>query len=121
MVKIENNVITATQGDTFCYHYKCASSFKQKLWCKIAKVLKANYVTPLGRIILLPEDYENKRIKWEQNEVKKQSLNKEMKTIEEMIATHTKEEWQKIIRSEMNKLGLCFSEDTEYQGGNTLW
>ena len=44
-----------------------------------------------------------------------------MKTIEEMIATHTKEEWQKIIRSEMNELGLCFSEDTEYQGGDALW
>ena len=56
--------------DTFCCYYKCASSFKEKLWCKIAKVLKANYVTPLGRIILLPEDYENERIKWEKTNPK---------------------------------------------------
>lgn len=53
--------------------------------------------------------------------VAKPSKEGKMKTIEEMIATYTKEEWQKIIRSEMNELGLCFSEDTEYQGGNALW
>ena len=38
-----------------------------------------------------------------------------MKTIEEMIATYTPEEWRKIIKNEMDELGLCFSEDTEYQ------
>ena len=41
-----------------------------------------------------------------------------MKTIEEMIATHTKEEWQKIIKNEMNELRLCFSKDIEYQKEN---
>ena len=41
-----------------------------------------------------------------------------MKTIEEMIAAYTPEEWQKIIKDEMGELGLCFSEDTEYQKEN---
>lgn len=50
---------------------------------------------------------------------KKTNLNgNKMKTIEEMIAIHTREEWQKIIKNEMNKLGLCFSKDTEYQKEN---
>ena len=50
--------------------------------------------------------------------VRRVSKEGKMKTIEEMTATHTKEEWQKIIISEMNELGLCFSEDTEYQKEN---
>ena len=41
-----------------------------------------------------------------------------MKTIEEMIATYTPEEWRKIIKEEMDELGLCFSKDTEYQKEN---
>ena len=41
-----------------------------------------------------------------------------MKTIEEMIAAYTPEEWRKIIKDEMDKLGLGFSEDTKYQKEN---
>ena len=34
-----------------------------------------------------------------------------MKTIEEMIKTFTPDEWDRIIKQEMEKIGLSFSED----------
>ena len=37
--------------------YKKAETFREKLMCYIAKLIGAKYVTPLGRIILLPSDY----------------------------------------------------------------
>ncbi len=41
----------------FIIRYTKAKTFKEKIMCFIAKVLGAHYVTPLGRIVLLPKDY----------------------------------------------------------------
>lgn len=40
--------------------YKKAETWKEKAWCWVAKLLHAKYVTPLGRIIILPKDYDEK-------------------------------------------------------------
>ena len=42
----------------FISSYKKAETFGEKVMCYVAKILKAKYVTPIGRIILLPADYE---------------------------------------------------------------
>lgn len=42
----------------FTTRYTKAKTFKEKIMCFVAKVLGAHYVTPLGRIILLPKDYD---------------------------------------------------------------
>ena len=41
----------------FVSRYAKAETFKEKVKCFIAKVLGAHVVTPLGRIMLLPKDY----------------------------------------------------------------
>lgn len=41
----------------FVARYTNAETFKEKVKCFLAKVLGAHVVTPLGRIMLLPEDY----------------------------------------------------------------
>lgn len=42
----------------FVTRYTYARTFKQKIHCIIAKLLRGHVVTPLGRIMLLPSDYE---------------------------------------------------------------
>lgn len=42
----------------FVEHYTKANTFVEKCKCIIAKILNAKVVTPLGRIVLLPQDYE---------------------------------------------------------------
>lgn len=41
----------------FVARYTKAETIKEKIMCFVAKMLGAHYVTPLGRIILLPKDY----------------------------------------------------------------
>lgn len=41
----------------FIARYDIAETKKQKFMCWIAKVLGAHYVTAIGRIMLLPDDY----------------------------------------------------------------
>lgn len=41
----------------FVSSYVKAKTFKEKLMCFIAKMLSGNFITPLGRIMLLPKDY----------------------------------------------------------------
>ncbi len=41
----------------FVSRYAKAETFKEKAKCFIAKVLHAHVITPLGRIMLLPKDY----------------------------------------------------------------
>ena len=42
----------------FVSGYAKAETFKEKIKCFIAKMLCGQVVTPLGRIMLLPKDYE---------------------------------------------------------------
>lgn len=42
----------------FVERYKKADTFQEKCKCLIAKLLGAKVVTPLGRIVLLPSDYD---------------------------------------------------------------
>ena len=42
----------------FVSSYVKARTFKEKVKCLIARMLCANVVTPLGRIMLLPADYD---------------------------------------------------------------
>ena len=41
----------------FVVAYTKAETLKDKVMCLIAKFIGANYVTPLGRIIILQNDY----------------------------------------------------------------
>lgn len=41
----------------FVMTYAKAETVKEKAMCLIAKILHAKVVTPLGRIMLLPKDY----------------------------------------------------------------
>lgn len=41
----------------FVRTYTKAKTFKEKVMCFTAKILRAKVVTPLGRIVLLPKDY----------------------------------------------------------------
>ena len=41
----------------FVSSYVEAKTFKEKLMCFIAKMLDGHVITPLGRIMLLPVDY----------------------------------------------------------------
>lgn len=41
----------------FVSRYAKARTFKEKAMCFIAKMLGAHFVTPIGRIMLLPADY----------------------------------------------------------------
>ena len=43
----------------FVSTYKKAENVKEKAMCIIAKLLHAKIVTPLGRIVLLPKDYDS--------------------------------------------------------------
>jgi len=45
-------------GIEFVERYVKANTFTEKFKCIIAKLLNAKVVTPLGRIVLLPQDYE---------------------------------------------------------------
>lgn len=42
----------------FVSRYAKARTFKEKVMCFIAKMLGAHFVTPIGRIMLLPADYD---------------------------------------------------------------
>lgn len=42
----------------FVSSYAKAKTFKEKLMCFIAKMLGGHVITPLGRIMLLPADYD---------------------------------------------------------------
>ena len=41
----------------FVRTYTKAETLKEKVMCFVAKILRAKVVTPLGRIMLLPKDY----------------------------------------------------------------
>lgn len=41
----------------FVRTYTKAETLKEKAMCFVAKILRAKVVTPLGRIMLLPKDY----------------------------------------------------------------
>lgn len=43
--------------DTFISTYKRANTIRHKIMCVIAKLTHGKVVTPLGRIVLLPKDY----------------------------------------------------------------
>ena len=47
----------------FVFTYAKAETVSNKIMCYIAKVLRAKVVTPMGRIMLLPKDYEHLAIK----------------------------------------------------------
>ena len=42
----------------FVSSYKKARTFKEKVMCFIAQMLGARVITPIGRIMLLPADYD---------------------------------------------------------------
>lgn len=41
----------------FIQKYTKAKTFKEKIMCFVAKILGGHIITPLGRIVLLPKDY----------------------------------------------------------------
>ena len=42
----------------FVLNYAKARTFKEKVKCFIAKFIGGHVITPIGRIMLLPEDYD---------------------------------------------------------------
>lgn len=52
------NVTFISDSIEFVRHYKEAETITEKIQCFIAKIFKARVVTPLGRIVLLPKDYD---------------------------------------------------------------
>lgn len=48
----------------FVTRYKKADTLREKIMCYIVKILHAHYVTPLGRVILLPVDYDQMEKEW---------------------------------------------------------
>ena len=49
----------------FVVAYKKADCISDKIKCVIARILGAHVVTPLGRIVLLPSDYEDAAKKYD--------------------------------------------------------
>lgn len=41
----------------FVFNYVKARTFKEKVMCFIAQMLDGHVITPIGRIMLLPADY----------------------------------------------------------------
>jgi len=52
------NVAFISDSLEFELYYKKAETVTEKIQCFIAKIFKARVVTPLGRIVLLPKDYD---------------------------------------------------------------
>lgn len=52
----------------FISKYKKADGFASVMKCYVAKMLHAQVVSPLGRIVLLPSDYERMKNQYEIDE-----------------------------------------------------
>lgn len=48
----------------FVIRYKEAETTKEKILCWFARLTHGNVVTPLGRIVLLPQDYKIKELEF---------------------------------------------------------
>ena len=53
----------------FVSSYAKARTFKEKVMCFIAKRLGAHVITPIGRIMLLPTDYDRLAIATENRDI----------------------------------------------------